>query len=230
MEWYEQLDFDENPLYVETKFIGNEEALKEAFYSIASGNIIVIESAKGTGKTKILKEIIKKFGGYGRIAYLNAKEMNKELNVEEVIRKKNGIMGWLFKKDPKKMILLLDDFENISQRNLERIKYFYDSNHLQNVIITTESYEQLKLNEGIKQRISKVIQLKPLTEFEAVQLFRDKVGESILTDRIIKEIYKASNKNVQKFLNNCEVVCKVYVANKNIAEEEVKKMFERGEK
>jgi predicted AAA+ superfamily ATPase len=184
----------------------------------------------GFGKTKILKEAIKKFGGEGRIAYINAKDLEKELNVEKVLVKKNGILGFMFKKYPKKMILLLDDVESMTAKNMERIKYFFDNNHLRAVIITTESYERLNLTEGIKQRIIKIVKLKALSEFEAVQVVRDKVGESVLTDRMIKEVYRASDKNMKKFLDNCEVACKAYVANKNIAEEEVKKMFDRGEK
>ncbi len=230
MEWYEELDFDENPLKNETKFVGNEEALKEAYYSIISGNILVIESGEGSGKTKILKEVIRKFGGHGRVAYVCAKALDRELNIEQILIKKNGLLGMLFKKDPKNMILLLDDVEYLNAKNLERIKYYFDSNHLRAVIITTKSFEKLHLSESMKQRIRKVITLHSVSEFEAVQIFRDKMGETILSDRIIKVVYQLSNKNIQKFLNNCEQVCKAYVANKNLTEDDVRKLFERGVK
>jgi hypothetical protein len=128
------------------------------------------------------------------------------------------------------MILLLDNVEYLSNRNMERIKYFYDSNHLKAVIITTKEADKLKLNESIAQRIRKVAKVKPLTEFEAVQVVRDKLGENLLSDRIIKEAYKNSNKNMKKFLENTEKVCKVYVENRNINEEDVRKLFERGGK
>ena len=61
MEWYEELDFDENPLEIETRYVGNEVLLDEVFYSIISGNILVIEGEKGSGKTRVLKEVIRKF-------------------------------------------------------------------------------------------------------------------------------------------------------------------------
>jgi type II secretory pathway predicted ATPase ExeA len=230
MEWFEELDFDENPLYIETKYHGNEELLNEAFYIIESGNILVIEGEEGSGKTKVLKEVIRKFGGKGEIAFIDCKDLEKELNVEKVIINKNGLLGWLFKKSPKNMILLLDNVEYLSNRNMERIKYFYDSNHLKAVIITTKEADKLKLNESIAQRIRKVAKVKPLTEFEAVQVVRDKLGENLLSDRIIKESYKNSNKNMKKFLENTEKVCKVYVENRNINEEDVRKLFERGGK
>lgn len=228
MEWYEELDFDENPLQTDTKFVGNEDALKEAYYTLFSGNILVLEGAEGMGKTKILKEIIRSFGGQGRIAYVSARTLDRELNIEDIIVKKNGILGKLFKKYPKNMILLLDDVEHLSQRNMERIKYFFDSNHLRAVIITTQNYEKLQFTESFKQRIRKVTALHPLTEFEAVQLFRAKLGETFLSDRIIKVVYQLSSKNTQKFLKNCEQVCKAYITNKNITEDDVKKLLGRG--
>lgn len=229
MEWYEELDFDENPLSLETKGIGNEEVLKEAFYSIIAGSVLVIEGEHGTGKTKVLKEVIRKFGGEGKVAYLNCREMQRELNVEDVIARKNGLLGFMFKKYPKNMILLLDDVEFLSLKNIERIKYFYDSNHLKSVIITTKNYENLKLNESFKQRVRNVIKVKPVTEFEALQIIRDKLGENILSDRVIKETYKLSGKNMKKFLENTEIICKCYIQNKNLNEEDVKRLLGRGE-
>ena len=230
MEWFEELDFDENPLYIETKYHGNEELLNEAFYTIESGNILVIEGEEGTGKTKVLKEVIKKFGGKGDIAYIDCKDLDKELNVEKVIISKNGLSGWLFKKYPKNMILLLDNVEFLNNKNMERIKYFYDSNHLKAVIITTKDSSKLKLNASVVQRIRKITKIKALTEFEAVQVLRDKLGETILSDRIIKEIYKHSNKNIKNFLGNAEKICRVYIDNRNLNEEDVRKLFERGVK
>ena len=128
------------------------------------------------------------------------------------------------------MILLLDNVEFLSNKNMERIKYFYDSNHLRAVIITTKDSTKLKLNGSIEQRIRKTAKIKPLTEFEAVQVLRDKLGQTILSDRIIKEIYKNSNKNMKKFFDNSEKVCKIYIENRNLNEEDVRKLFERGGK
>ena len=230
MEWYEELDFDENPFTIESKYIGNREVLEEAYYSVISGNIIIIEGEKGSGKTQILKEMIKQFGGYGRVAYINCKKLEKALNVEEVIKKKNGILSWLFKKDPKNMILLLDDVEHLSDKNMERIKYYFDRNFIKAVIIVTEDAQTLKLAESMQQRIRKIIRLRSLSEYEAVQVIRDKIGEEFLNDRLIKETYRQSQKNMQKFLSNCEVVCKEYISNKELKEDQIPAIIGRGTK
>ncbi|MDP3918453.1 MAG: ATP-binding protein [Nanoarchaeota archaeon] len=225
MEWYEELDFDENPLNTETRYIGNEIVLDEVFYSIVSNNILIIQGNQGSGKTKILKEVIKKYGGFGKVAFINCKKLEKELNIENVIKNQNGLIGRLLNKDPKNMILLLDDVENLTERNMERIKYYFDRNYLRSVIITTTDLESLNLNESIKQRVRKIITLKSLSDYEAVQVARDKLGENLLNDRIIKTTYHESDKNMKKFLNNCELVCKAYIANKDIKEEDVRKII-----
>jgi|SRR3989344_859358 len=230
MEWYEELDFDENPLIVETRYVGNREVLEESYYTIVSGNILVIEGTDGTGKTKILKEMIKRFGGHGRVAYVSCKDMEKELNVEDVLAKRNGFLGWLLKKYPRNMVLLLDDVEHLSAKNMERIKYFFDTNHLRAIVITTKDYQTLNLGESVKQRVRKTVQLRPLSEYEAVQVVQDRLGEDVLNDRVIKETYRQSDRNLEKFLSNCELLCKAYVANKNLTEGDVKDVLARGVK
>jgi Cdc6-like AAA superfamily ATPase len=230
MEWFEELEFDNNPLTAETKYIGDKNILDEAFYSIISGNMIVIEGKDGKGKTKILREVIKKFGGKGKIAYVNCKKLDKQLNIEDIVTKKNGILGSLFKKQPKNMVLLLDDVEELSERNLERIKYYFDRNYLRAVIIATKDLEALGLNESIEQRIFSTIKLKDLSGYEAVQIFRDKIGDKILTDRALKEVYKLSNNNIKEFLDNCEEICKAHVVDKEkeIKEEDIKAIISQG--
>ena len=159
MEWYEEIDFDENPFEIRTRMVGQENILDEAYYTIMSGNILVIEGSQGTGKTKLLQEVVKKFGGKGRIVYLNGKNIEKALNIEGVVTKKNGFFGALFKKMPKNMILLLDDVEHISERNYERIKYLFDMNHLRAVIFATKDANKLNFTESLNQRIRRTMDI-----------------------------------------------------------------------
>jgi chromosomal replication initiation ATPase DnaA len=227
MEWYEELDYDENPFEINSRLVGQESILDESFYTIMSGNILIVEGEDGIGKTKLLQEVVHKFGGKGKIIYIDSKNIDKELNIEEVVVKKNGLAGYLLKKYPKRMILLLDDVENLSKKNSERIKYLFDMNHLKSVIFTTKDSDKLEFTEGLNQRIRKTINLETLSDYEAVQLVRDKIGNNCMTDRMIKEVYRESNKNIKKFLNNCEMVCKAYMDNKEITEKDVKDILKK---
>jgi len=226
MEWYEELDFDENPFTTDSKYVGNEDLLEEAFYSIISGSIIIVGSEPGMGKTRLMKEVVKKFGGKGKLVYINGKNLDKELNVESIIKKKKG----LFRKNPKNMILLLDDVEHISEKNMERIKYFFDQNYIRSVILATSKPKELKLSDSLKQRVWKNLKMNCLSDYEAVQVVREKIGEDMLSDRVIKAVYKESEKNMKKFMENCETMCKAFIDNKDIKEEEVKNIIERGQK
>lgn len=227
MEWYEEADLNNDPFKRETKLIGFDDVINEMDYAIISGNMLFIEGERGSGKTKLLKEAIHRFGGHGKVIYVNGKELHTELNVERLLKNRYGFWGKVFNVKPKGMILLLDDIEHISKRNNERIKYYFDQNYLRSVIFVGNSFENSGLNDSIKQRIRKVLKLKYLSNYEAVQLVREKVGYDVLSDRTIKEIFKLSNNNPKKFIENCEKVCKAAAKNKDLTEEDVKAILEQ---
>ncbi len=221
MEWYEELDYDENPLNIETKTVGNEGIIDEIFYSILAGNMIFLEGEEGMGKTKILHEIIKKFGGRRKIIYVNCRNLQAGLNIEKLLVNRNGILGKIFKKKPKNMILLLDEIEFLSKTNRERIKYYFDQNYLRSVIFSSRNYSDVEIGDSIKERISKVINLEPLSDYEAVQLVHSKIGTNLLSERLIKEVYKLSRRNPQKFLENCNKVCAQAIKNPDLKENDI---------
>src|SRR3989344_1135071 len=102
--WYEKLDFDENP-FKNGDLINYQDLIDEILYTISSGNILFIEGKEGTGKTALLKEAIKKFGGKGKIAYIDCNKVDNP-NIEDVITKKSSFFAKLSGKKPKDMIVL----------------------------------------------------------------------------------------------------------------------------
>ncbi len=226
-EWYEELDYDENPFKIDGQTYGFENLVDELEYAIHAGNIILVEGEEGTGKTKLLKEIIKKYGGLKRIVYVDCKKLEKEPNIELLLKKRNGIFGRLFNIKPKNMIVLLDDVDKLSMKNSERIKYYYDQNYIRSVIFASRTASGLICSDSVKQRINKIVKMKPLSDYEAVQLIRDKVGD-LLSDHLIKEVYKLSDRNIKKLLGNCEKVSAVVLKQKQITPEELQKIIGAG--
>lgn len=226
-EWFEELDFDENPLKTNTAFIGNKKIIDEAFYSIIAGNILILEGSEGSGKTRVLKEIINRFGGKGKIAYIDSQKLEKELNVEKVIRGRNGLLGQLFQFEPRGMILLLDNVEALSSKNMERIKQYFDANVLQSVIIVTQSFSSLQLSESLRQRVTKIVNIPPLSEYEAVQLVQKLVGDGMIEDKLLREAYRRSGRNIKLYLENCEILFKAFATNKRtpLTEEDLQKLL-----
>ncbi|MBU4241845.1 MAG: ATP-binding protein [Nanoarchaeota archaeon] len=228
IEWYEELGMDVDPFEKNILTIGNEEVLKEVFYSIFAGNMLFIEGCSGSGKTNLLRGAVKKFGGRKKVIYVNCKNVNNGLNIERVLKNGNGFLGRLFNTKPKNMILLLDEVQHLSEKNSERIKYYFDSNYLRSVIFTAKSFDKTGLNKIIMQRISKVIKLKPLTDYEAVKVLRSMVGDDLLSDRAIKKIYKHSDKNIGVLIDNSKMILKEMASQKKqkITDEELEKILE----
>jgi len=213
--WYEKLDLEENPFKdtEETKLIGYEDVIEEALYRANSGGILIIEAKPGQGKTAILKQIINKHKGFRKVAYIDAK-LVVEPNIEKVLMQKHGAIGKLFKKMPKEMIVLVDDIENLSEKNNERIKFFYDQNYIKSIIFTTSDYKKVNFSESLKQRIGKVIQPKQITENEAIEIINSRIpNNKVLTEEIIKETFKLSKKNPKEFIKNSEILVKYSIEN-----------------
>ena len=210
--WYKQLGYYENPFVLspfkeDTPLVGQTKHLEDALYYIKSGSIIFIQGAEGTGKTKFLRQLMKDFRG--RIIYVNAAKLTKTLNIEELLRGKNGVKGRLFGKKPKDMILCLDNIDELSLVNLERLKFFFDQGYLQSIICTGKSFKKVGFPPSLAQRIGqRIIKLTPMTENQAVELALKRLDEEaeaadpIISASFIKKIFAASKKNPKHFLIN----------------------------
>ncbi len=208
MEWFEEFGFDENPFWtnpLKTNFnlIGRENESKEILYRIASGSMLLIEGKPGTGKTALLKYAIDNFKGKGKVVYVNGNKLNKRLDVSDLVRKK-----------PQGMILLLDNVQNLSKSNNQKIKYYYDEDRIKSAVFTTTDYSLVNFTDAIKERIGEnVIRLKDLSYTNASKIAKERLNEKdILPDEVLKELYLSSG-NVKEFLDNCGFLCS-YVAKK----------------
>ena len=227
--WYEKLDLDENPFEDTelTQLIGYDPILDEAFYRVESGGILVIEAKKGQGKTAVLKQIINKYKGQGKVAYVDS-TLVVEPNIENVLLQRYGVTGRLFKKMPNGMILLMDDVETLSETNNERIKFFYDQNYIKAIIFTTSDLKKVKFSESLKQRIAKTIKLNEITENDAVEIINSRIpNNKVLPEDVIKEIFKLSKKNPKEFMKNSEILVKhALESNIELKKEELKNILE----
>ncbi len=208
--YYEKLDFDEDPFTTNPKkhsdkLVGMDDVLEEAFYRINSGNMLVLQGKEGTGKTSILWNVIKRLGGRGQIIYFDCSDADKDLNITKLLEGRMGLAGILLGKKPKNMILLLDNIESLSKINNERIKYYFDHSFIRSVIFTCDSYSKVKFSDSLKDRIGKrVISTRQITDEEAVKMIRNRIGSSeILTDELILDIFKKSERNPRLLLENC---------------------------
>ncbi len=230
MEWFEELDFDENPFTdtEHTELIGYDDTLDEIMYGISAGHIMFIEGNSGQGKTALLKRAIARFKGGGNVVYLNCKKLENGLNIEHTLNKKNGFFGRLFNKPPKGMILLVDEIHDLSKRNSERLKYYYDQNFVSSVVFTGEDIKKVDFTRSMLDRVSKVIRLKEISGDDAVDILHTRLeNHEIIPDDIAKDVFRISQGNPKLFLQNCEALCKLAIERKNklVTEDMVDELF-----
>lgn len=208
--WYKHLGYLENPFVLNpfkerSSLIGQEEILNDSLYFIESGSIVFIEGKSGSGKTKFLRELMKSF--QGRVIYVNAAKLTKTLNIEDLLRGKNGLAGKLFGSKPKDMILFLDNIDELSVVNLERLKYYFDQGYLQSVVCSGQKFDKVGFPPSLAQRIgSRIFKLNSLNEDQAVQLALNRLDENIdaqeplIETKHLKEIFSKAKKNPKTYL------------------------------
>ncbi len=210
--WYKKLGYYENPFLINpmketTSLVGQEKQLKDTIYYIQSGSLVFIQAPKGAGKTKFLRTVIKEFPG--KIIYVNGAKLKKTLNVEDLLRNKNGLSGKLFGSKPKDMVLMIDNIEELSKVNLERIKFYYDQGFLRSVVFTGTNFKKVAFPESLVTRIGKrIINLEELSKFQAVSLALMRLDEtlddddSLIKKSQIEKIFELSKQNPRMFLIN----------------------------
>ena len=224
--WYEDLNFIENPFTdtQNTELIGYGDVVEDLLYNLGASNIIVLEGKEGSGKTALLKKAINNFKGHGKVVYLNGDKID-DPNIENVLINKYGFFGRIFNRMPDDMILLMDEVENLDEKNLERIKYFYDQNYIRSIVFTSKDLKKINLSAILKDRVAKTITLKDLGDGEAYRIIKSRLGNKELFSKDdVSLLFKGSGKNVKKFLENCEAVAKLIVERKlEKADEEILK-------
>jgi hypothetical protein len=219
MAWYHRFDykanpFERDPFKTNYTFINHVNFLQDLLYLVKSGSIFAIQAPEGGGKTMMLRQIVENFKGKTKIAYVDARKIGEELDIEEIIDKKGSpIIGTLFKRKPKQMILLLDNVESLSSKNCEKIKYYFDQNYLHSVVFATQNYDEFQISRSLRDRImNQVFELPNINKFDALRIVRNRFQDAFfLGDEAIFKIYQQSNSNIKFTLRNCEKVCRFVV-------------------
>ncbi|MBU2639409.1 MAG: AAA family ATPase [Nanoarchaeota archaeon] len=233
--WFRKIGFYNNPFSIKPapydfKIFGQDELLDELIYKVPAGTMSFVEGALGTGKTTVLKHLIHRFKGKGQIIFFSCNRIDSELNVEELLIGKYGFWGRLFKMHPKNMIVLLDEAQELSPENTERIKYFFDQGNIKSVVFTGINYDGVNLHESIKERIGEdgVLKVRSLNDEEVIAFVRNRIGDlNLINDEMIKKLWSLAGKNPRRLLQRCDKACKYVVENgeSEFTGEHFKKLF-----
>ena len=211
-EWYRTLGFEKNPFRLNPlaenfPLINRESELDDILYRINASSLMFIEGKEGSGKTSLLRSAMNLFRG--RIIYVNSASLKKQLNIEDLLINKYGLIkGKMLKMKPKQMILMLDNATNLTKTNCERIKYFFDQDHLKSIIFTGGSIKKANFTQSLLERIGRrVLKLKPLSSDSAVKIVESRLDNKykIKRDFIVK-LYDYSGSNPAALLKNLSIL------------------------
>jgi len=231
--WYNQLGFYNNPFSIKpaayhAEILGQNGVVDEILDKIRSGSVLFIDGEYGTGKTTVLKRIINEFGGRKKVVYYSCNRSENGLDIERLAKGGRGFFGKLFGANPKNLILLLDEVQDLSKEDCEELHRNFDGQTFKSIIMVSKDFKEVKGN-GLKDLVGKnIIKMKKFKNNEAVSFIRKRIGNlKILSDDIIKTLNKKADGNPRNLLKNCEEVCKYALENfeDEVNEEIVKKVL-----
>lgn len=193
-----------------------DKIVNEVSYRVNSGSLVVLESEKGFGKTTILRALISKFRGKGKVCYLDLEQHKEGLNLLNFVKEKK-----------RNMILLLDNVEHLTFRDSEKIKYYFDQDYVKSAVFATNNFEDVSFSAALKTRIGnnlvKVENLDLENSFKVLEEFLP--GGSEIDDTALEEIFKNSE-SLYDFLKTVDDSFETL----NIKEEDVIEISEEDEK
>src|SRR3989338_5909954 len=149
------------------------------------------------------------------------------IDFDNLIKGRHGFFSSFF-SDDENLILLLDEVQDLSGEDSEKLIDYYNKN-FKSIVLVANNFDRVKLSNGLTKLVgSNIIRLGELTEGDGIAIIRKRTGNiRLLSDDIIKIIFKKSNRNPRKLLKNCEDVCRYSVSQGyNVAREEhVKKVL-----
>jgi len=218
MSWFEEFGFDENPFDTSPEFsvkssAGLEKPLADIEYYISSGSMVFVEGPPGSGKSVLLAKLSDKLGGKA----IRVDASQGVIGLRSIVKSKTPFLGRIFGAGPKNLVLLVDNSQHLPAATLDLMKFYYDNNQFGAVILAGPSMRAARLSDSVLDRIgNRIVRLAPLAEDDAVLIVRQRLGSSgILSDDLVRKIYKLSGKNVKRFLQMCENACKAAVASKS---------------
>ncbi|MFH1064951.1 MAG: hypothetical protein V1734_00395 [Nanoarchaeota archaeon] len=218
--WYNKLGFAENPFSIKPAIYsdsvyGYPNIIAEVIKSISAGRMVFVRGNYGNGKSTMLKHILKRFGGQGKLAYFSCNRLEDRLDIKRILNGRYGFFGKVFDLKPKNMILLLDEAQHLAKEDFNAIMHYFDSGNLKSVMFVAKE----PITESMPERLQRAVSvhvLDSLSSADAVAVVRKRIGHlGILSDDIIKDVFKKSGYNVRIMLKNCEMLCR-YAVNKGL--------------
>ncbi len=208
--WYKSLGFFNNPFSIKPAAFHNEVVgydIEEVVSGIESGSAIYVKGSMGVGKTTMLKIILDRFGGKGKVIYSSCNVSDRKISFRKLLTG-TSFFNRLLSKPAKSMILLVDEAQELRKQESTEIARLMKKGNFKSVVFFGTEYPEDKLVPALQARLKDNIKtLSKLKNEHAVELVRKRIGDlSFISDAAIKRIYRMSGFNPRKMLENTEDV------------------------
>jgi ABC-type cobalamin/Fe3+-siderophores transport system ATPase subunit len=207
--------------------MGYDSIIEDINNKIEGSSLVFVKGPYGTGKTTIMKGVISRFGGKRQVIYYNCNKSEKSIDYDTLLINAGGFIRRFFYIRKKDMILILDEAQDMNQKDIKQIKKYHDEGFLKSVIFVS-SNDKLKLSKDVDDLLSgnKYV-LGNITNKDAVKIVKSRIGDlDIISDTNIIMIFE-KDKNPRSFLKNCEEVFR-YAVDKDkdkIIQADIKKVL-----
>ncbi len=214
--WYRQLGFRENPFSIKPTWRPEELIgynLEKLYARVEQGGLVFVEGIYGAGKTSLLNLVKRRFSLKHRVLYYACNRKDLNLDFDSLLEKSNGLLGTLLRREPRGLILLLDEAQELTKLDFRRLYYLYQSNVFRSVVLMLDDVGQLRIPfEYETFTHCHLYRLENITEEQAVALVRKRIGDlPLLTDVVIKRVFCCSGRNPRRLLKHCEQLCRYAV-------------------
>ena len=214
--WFRDLGFYSNPFSIKPaafhdQVVGYDKVIDEVSYGILNNKVIVLDGDYGNGKSSILRRLLNDFGGKKQVIYYSCNRMEARLNMKSLLNGRYGFFGKMFDIKPKDMILLLDEAQELGEKDYQKLYSYYQEGYLKSIVLVGKNIETKKIVAELHKNL-KEVSLDKIDESTAVKVIRKRIGDlTLLPDAMVKKIFAMSNNNVRLLLKNCEEACRYAV-------------------
>ncbi|MCF7861232.1 AAA family ATPase [Candidatus Woesearchaeota archaeon] len=209
--WYTQLGFRANPLTVkpmagDQHLLNLEELKKKVHNLLYLGSIVYLVGDMGTGKTTVIKWILKKSKN---TLFYSCNRKERIINIEKIISTESSLIGKLMNTE--KTILIFDESQEMNKRDYNNILKHYNQGSVKSILFVGSGIKDNMIPGEFKTGM-KIFNIPTLTEQQAVQLIRHRMkNKKVLSDENIRKVFYCSDCNPRRFLLNCEDVHRHFI-------------------
>ncbi len=212
--WYKKLGFYSNPFSIKPAAFHDKLVAYDMSYiykKINDGEILFIEGEYGTGKTTILKNIIRRFRGKNRIIYYSFN--TGDFNLKSLLEGANSFLRKMAGLRVKNIVMLLDEVQSLKTQEARQLLNYYRDGTIQSIVFVSHDYDNVKFPVEIETFLNgNILRTVDLSLNEALDLVKSRIGDlDILPKNMAAKLFKLAGKNPRRFFEYCEDTIKYAV-------------------